>query len=62
MRVGRHAAITHLGRLVADHPPPQGRCVMTLAIVTGWDAAPAILLLSLSIPYLILGYRKEGKR
>lgn len=35
---------------------------MTFAIVTGWDAAPAILILSLSIPYLILGYRKEGKR
>jgi hypothetical protein len=35
---------------------------VTLAITTGWDAAPAILLLSLSIPYLILGYRKEGKR
>ena len=35
---------------------------MILAIVTGWDAAPAILILSLSIPYLILGYRKEGKR
>ena len=34
---------------------------MTLAIVTGWDAAPAILLLSLSIAYLILG-RKEVKR
>ena len=35
---------------------------MTLAIATGWAAAPAILILSLSIPYLILGYRKEGKR
>ncbi len=34
---------------------------MTLAIVTGWDAAPAILLLSLSIAYLILG-RKEVNR
>lgn len=36
--------------------------LMTLAIATGWDAAPAIILLSLSIPYLILGLRKEGKR
>lgn len=36
--------------------------LMTLAIVTGWEAAPAIALLSLSIPYLILGLRKEGKR
>lgn len=33
---------------------------MTLAIVTGWDAAPAIALLSLSIAYLILG-NKETK-
>jgi len=36
--------------------------LMTLAIATGWDAAPAIILLSLSIAYLILGLRKEGKQ
>lgn len=32
--------------------------LMTLAIVTGWDAAPAIALLSLSIAYLILGNKE----
>ena len=32
------------------------------AIVTGWDAAPAIILLSLSIAYLILGIGNERNR
>lgn len=32
------------------------------AIVTGWDAAPAIVLLSLSVAYLILGIGKERNR
>ena len=32
------------------------------AIVTGWDAAPAIILLSLSIPAILLGVGKEKNR
>lgn len=32
------------------------------AIVTGWDAAPAIILLSLSIPAILLGIGKEKNR
>lgn len=34
---------------------------MTLAIVTGWDAAPAILILSLSIAHLILGNKETNR-
>lgn len=34
---------------------------MTFAIVTGWDAGPAILILSLSLAYLILGNKETGR-
>lgn len=33
-----------------------------IALATGWDALPGILLLSLSIPALLLGIGKENDR